>query len=71
MRVRFSRAINRYLFKGEADQMISSRVYVEHHKRAEKLIDWYFYRTRGEKHHCKNSFIWEKANGQKKKTKKH
>lgn len=59
MRVRLSRAINYYLFRGKKGQMISTRVYVEHRQAIQFKIDWLFFIFRGEMNHCRNSMLWD------------
>lgn len=55
-KVHLSRWINYWLLNGKPDQMISSRVYVEHHVRWERVIDKIFF---WQYRHCRMSFMWE------------
>lgn len=55
-KVYLSRLVNRYLFGGKPNQMVSSRCYVEHHPRAEKLINSIFF---WQENHCRETFLWE------------
>lgn len=59
-KVYISRWVNFYLLRGRRDQMVSSRAYVEHHVWAEKLINQIFLTLRGEKNHCRTTYLWEK-----------
>lgn len=55
-KVYLSRWINHRLLGGKPNQMISSRVYVEHHITWERRIDClFFWHCR----HCRRSFLWE------------
>lgn len=55
-KVYLSRFINRRFLGGRPNQMISSRCYSEHHPRAERLINRFFW---WQENHCRESFIWE------------
>lgn len=58
-KVHLSRWVNHHVFGGKPDQMISSRVYVEHHVRWERVIDTCFYYSRGQRQHCRATYLWE------------
>jgi len=56
-RVYASRAVNYYLFAGDPDEMLSSRVHRESWPRAELVIDRVFF---WQYRHCRRSYLWEK-----------
>lgn len=55
-KVYLSRWVNYYLLGGKPNQMISSRVYIEHHVRCERFINRLFF---WQDNHCRQSYIWE------------
>ena len=60
MRVRISRAINRYLLGGKPKQMVSSRVYIEDRQWAIKTINFIFF---WQENHCREAFYYDVSQG--------
>lgn len=55
-KVYLSRWANYYLLGGKPNQMVSSRAYVEHWPKTERIINGIFF---WQHNHCQRSFLWE------------